>query len=157
MEEKYNIKQMLIIVIIVIAVLGLFYGITLLVTEKKQTKTTNDNNNYNDVVIDYDKILAQSILSKKETEYFVFASFSSDEKLTSYNSAIAKYQGKENAYKVYDVDLDDAMNSNYVGDESHFTDRNIIFSETTLLKIESGIIVNVYQGEDIINALSVDE
>lgn len=157
MEEKYSIKQMLISVIVVVAILGIFYGITLLITNKKETKKTSDDTNYNDVIIDYDKILAQNILSKQETSYFVFASFGDDKNLTSYNSAIAKYEGTENAIKVYDVDLDDAMNSNYIGEESSFIDGNITFSETTLLKIERGMIINVYQGEDITNALSIDE
>ena len=157
MEENYSIKHMIMAVLIIIIILGLFYGLTILITNKKQTKTNNEEIKNNDAVIDYDKILAQNIFSKKDASYYVFASFSNDEKLTTYNSTIAKYQSTTNAIKIYDVDLDDAMNSSYIGNESNFIDGNIVFSETTLLKIENGIIVNVYQGEDINNALIINE
>ena len=41
MEDKYNIKQMIIFILIIVITLGIFYGITILVTKNKKT-TTDD-------------------------------------------------------------------------------------------------------------------
>ena len=55
MEENYNLKQLLIIMFIIVAILLIFYGITIVATENK--KTENSNNINEDVTINYETIL----------------------------------------------------------------------------------------------------
>lgn len=157
MEDKYNIKQMIIFILIIVITLGIFYGITILVTKNKKTTTDDAPSTTNeDVSIDYDTILAQNIFNQSEDSYYVLASFNDDENLSTYKDSIDKYKAKENSLKVYEIDLDSAFNKNYVSDVSNFKSEYPIFSETTLLKIENGKITETYEGKsNITTNLSV--
>lgn len=160
MEDKYNIKQMIIFIIVILLVLGIFYGITLLVTKNKNSETTDNSETNEEAVIDYDTILVSNILKQKEQSYYVFAYQNDNEKLSDYNNDLVQYKSKEDALKVYYVDLDSAFNKNYVfSDENPENDlieyEYPTFRETTLLKIEDGLIAEKYVGEEeITNALS---
>ena len=157
MEDKYNVKELLIFIIIILVVLVLFYGLTMLITNKKNSNDYIENNNSeSDTKIDYEKILAQNALSQKENSYYVFAYTNSDENVTTYNNDLISYKNKENALKVYYVELDNAFNKNNYAGESNFEDGKVIFKATTLLKVENGVLVEKYESKDEINsALSI--
>ena len=149
MEDKYSIKQMILFIIIIVAILGIFYGITVLVTEKKNNKTTDTTEDITEeATIDYDTILVQNIFNQTGDSYYVLASFDDDENVTDYNSSIATYKEKENALKVYNIDLSSAFNKTYVAEESNFEGEYPIFKETTLLKIENKVVTEHYEGKD---------
>lgn len=156
MEDKYSIKQLLTFIIIILVVLGIFYGITVLVTNKKNSKTTNNDTSSNsDAKIDYEKILAQNSLSQKETSYYVYAYTNNDENVSTYNNDLVSYKNKEGALKVYYVELDNAFNKNNYASESNFEDGNVIFKSTTILKVENGNVIEKYETkDDITNLLS---
>ncbi|MBR1718761.1 MAG: hypothetical protein IJ715_05780 [Bacilli bacterium] len=157
MEDKYNVKELLTFIIIILVVLVLFYGLTMLITNKKNSNDyTENNNSESDTKIDYEKILAQNALSQKENSYYVFAYTNSDENVTTYNNDLISYKNKENALKVYYVELDNAFNKNNYAGESNFEDGKVIFKATTLLKVENGVLVEKYESKDEINsALSI--
>lgn len=157
MEDKYNVKELLTFIIIILVVLILFYGLTMLITNKKNSNDYIENNNSeSDTKIDYEKILAQNALSQKENSYYVFAYTNSDENVTTYNNDLISYKNKENALKVYYVELDNAFNKNNYAGESNFEDGKVIFKATTLLKVENGVLVEKYESKDEINsALSI--
>lgn len=157
MEDKYNVKELLTFIIIILVVLVLFYGLTMLITNKKNSNDYIENNNSeSDTKIDYEKILAQNALSQKENSYYVFAYTNSDENVTTYNNDLISYKNKENALKVYYVELDNAFNKNNYAGESNFEDGKVIFKATTLLKVENGVLVEKYESKDEINsALSI--
>ena len=157
MEDKYNVKELLTFIIIILVVLVLFYGLTMLITNKKNSNDYIENNNSeSDTKIDYEKILAQNALSQKENSYYVFAYTNSDENVTTYNNDLISYKNKENALKVYYVELDNAFNKNNYAGESNFEDGKVIFKATTLLKVENGVLVEKYKSKDEINsALSI--
>ena len=156
MEENFNIKQLILFILIIMITLGLFYGITTLVLDKKNnTKVDNTEEANNDVTIDYNTILAKNILSQSQEAYYVLASFTEDSNVTEYKNTIEKYKNKENSLKVYEVDLNSAFNKAYVSDESNLTGENITFKETTLIKVENKQIKEVFEGKDeITKALS---
>ena len=156
MEDKYNVKNMIIFIIIILIILGIFYGITVLVTNNKKENSTTDTTetSEDDVTIDYDTILVQNLYSQSEDSYYVLASFSDDEKLTNYENSISDYSERDDALKVYTIDLSSAFNKNYVADESNFDSEYPTFSETTLLKIENKKITETYVGDEITAALS---
>ena len=157
MEDKYNVKELLTFIIIILVVLVLFYGLTMLITNKKNSNDYIENNNSeSDTKIDYEKILAQNALSQKENSYYVFAYTNSDENVTTYNNDLISYKNKENALNVYYVELDNAFNKNNYAGESNFEDGKVIFKATTLLKVENGVLVEKYESKDEINsALSI--
>ena len=156
MEENFNIKQLILFILIIMITLGLFYGITTLVLEKKNNKKVdNTEEANNDVTIDYNTILAKNILSQSQEAYYVLASFTEDSNVTEYKNELDKYKTKEKSLKVYVVDLNSAFNKAYVSDESNLTGENITFKETTLIKVENKQIKEVFEGKDeITKALS---
>ncbi len=146
MEEKYNLKSLIISIFIILAVLITFYFITIFITEHK----IEDNEETKiDAVIDYDTILVSEIYKQNRDSYYVLASFSKDENISSYQSNLSTYAKQENALKVYEVDLDSAFNKNYISEATDLIAKYPVFSETTLLKIENGVITEHYQGSDI--------
>ena len=149
MEDKYSIKELLTFIIIILVVLGVFYGLTVLVTNKKNnSKKTDTNESTSEAKIDYEKVLAQNALSQKESSYYVFAYVNTDEDVSTYNNDLTSYKNKEDALKVYYVDLDNAFNKNNFASESNFEDGKVIFKSTTLLKVENGKVTNVYETKD---------
>jgi len=152
MNENYNLKQLLIIMFIIIAILLVFYGITIIVTEKQVTK--NENNDITEeATIDYDTILVQDLYNQNEDSYYVLASLIDDTNVLSYQSSISDYEIKENALKVYEIDLSSAFNKKYLDEESNFEGKYPVFKETTLLKIENKAIKDVYEGNEDINTI----
>lgn len=159
-EEEYSIKKMLTIVFIVAIIFAVFYFITTLVV-KPQTDNDNEDNT-TPAVIDLTKITLNSLLSKSEKEYFVLAT----KKLTNsgahneisykeiYNNYISKYKNDENAIKFYYIDLDDAMNKNYIGDQTNITDdlSKLKINDDVLFRIKNGKIDKYYVGSENITA-----
>ena len=157
MEDKYSIKELITFIIIILVVLGIFYGITVLVTNKKNNTKSSDASTSTDenTKIDYEKILAQNALSQKDENYFVYAYTNSDENVSTYNNDLVTYKNKEDALKVYYVELDNAFNKNNFASESNFEDGKVIIKATTLLKVNNGSIVEKYETkEEITNALT---
>lgn len=150
MEDKYSIKNLLAFICIIILVLGIFYGITILVTNNKDNNQKIEDN-YSEATIDYEKILAQNTFKQKEDTYYVFAYKNTDERISEFNNNLISYKNKENSIKVYYVELDNAFNKNNIASESDFNDGKVVFKGTTLLKVENGSLVEKYQTEDEIS------
>lgn len=152
MEEKYTIKQLVMYIVIIMAVLLIFYGITLIIANKQNNNVINPEN---EAVIDYDTILVQDIYNQNQASYYIFAYIEEDENVTSYNNLIETYSNLEESLKVYTIELDSAFNKKYVKEESNFENKMPTFKGTTLLKIENKKIVDVYEDEDIETILNV--
>lgn len=152
MEETYNVKKLILYILIIIVILILFYALTIFLTNRLK-KQDNQNIENKDVVIDYEKILVQNMFSKSENTYYVLAIFEDDENVSNYTNSLESYSEKENSLKVYTIDMNTAFNKKYISEESNFDLEYPIFKETTLLKIEDKKIVEVYEGKDDIEAI----
>ena len=95
MEDKYSIKNLIIIFVIIIAILVGFYFITFLITNNKSNKTTDEVTN--ESVIDYDTILVSDIYKQSESSYYVLVKYPGDEKTSNYESSLEKYGQTEKA------------------------------------------------------------
>ena len=161
-EEEYTLKKFIIIVAALLLVFALSYFITtLFVKNNKQIK----NNTANSIQIDSDTIIMNHLLDRSENEYYVLAFMpslynnytSSVNYINLYNKYISDYSKKENSLKIYKVNLDDALNKNYIGEDSNIsTDlKELKVSDEILFKIKDSNIENYYKGsEQIIKALS---
>lgn len=160
MEERKEIKNLIITLVIIISVLLVFYFITVFIT-KNQNKTKNGQEVESEkTVIDYDTILLSGIYQQKQASYYVLVAMPEDENITSYKNTLTSYSNKESSLRVYEVDLSSAFNKKYVSDTTDLTGKLPVFSKTTLLKIENGIITENYQGDDIdifLQTLSMEE
>ena len=145
-DEGITLFNLFKFIVIVVVAFVAFYGITVLVTNKKESKKEDTK-----VDIQYDEILVGEILNRNIESYYVLVV---DGDLDSYY----QYVGSDNnANKVYYCDLSNSFNKPYLSDESNLFVSNIgeiKFSKTTLLNIESNKIVNAYEDADeILNIL----
>ena len=154
--ETYSIKQLLTIILIVLLVFVVFYIITTFVV-----KPLSSSNNDTTTVIDSDKITFNNLLNRKESEYYVLATKASlynsygskVNYIEMYERYISDYSGD---LKFYRIDLDDALNKNYIGDENITDDLSKLkVNDEVLFKISDGKIENYYVGsQSIVKALS---
>lgn len=150
MEEKFELKKIIFVIILLVIIFGIFYGLTILIMNNKEGKEPIDESiNYDDAIIDYDTILVKNIYNQSEEIYYVLASTLDDNGV--FDNDLNNYLQKENALKIYYIDLSSAFNKNYVSSESNFDSRYPIFNDSTLLKIENDSIVETYVGKDDIN------
>lgn len=147
MEQTYSTKQIIISLFIVVAVILIFYGITVLLTNNKEKETSVPNDS-NEAVIQYDEIIVGEIYNQSESEYYVLA-YNDNSNSQEYISNLNTYSELEGATKSYEIDLTNAFNKKYVSSESDFEGQFPIFSETTLVKVVNKQIVETYTGTDI--------
>ena len=138
------------IIVIVCVVLLAFYFITVLVNKK--TKSNAFGNDDSVAVIQYDKIIVGEILNRPENSYLVLVKKEDDVNSNLYQSYLSIYSGKENALRLYNVELGEVFNLNYIGDVTILDNgiENYKFSDTTLIKISDGNISESYVGLEAI-------
>jgi len=153
--ESYTIKNMIAIVISICIVFAIFYVITTFVV-KDNNKIQNNSNNV--AVIDSTKIVLSQLLNRKEKEYYVIAtknnisdnSYIDSNYLSLYNNYINDYKAKENSIPFYYVNLDDALNKNYLSSELKITNeiKELRLNDEVLFKIKEGKIEESFVGSD---------
>lgn len=148
MDTKDVIKKMTIIVVLLLAFLAIFYGIAELINKNQKQEKNVEEEDY-EPTIDYDTILVQNIFNQSNDIYYVYAKLGTDKNISKYNAKIDEYKMKENAIRVYTIDLDSAFNKNYVKEESDFTLNPPVFKGTTILKIENKQIKEKYELDEI--------
>ncbi len=152
MEQK-EIKNMLIILGSVVLLVLVFFFITSFVVEKKQKDPL-----ILQPAIQYDEILVNSILNRSPEKYYVLVAKNMDN-TNLYNAYIQIAKTKENALKIYTVNLENAFNIDFLKETSNLSIDNIneiAFSEDTLILVEKGKIINSFEGrEDILKQLEV--
>lgn len=138
---------------IIMVLLAVFFVILYILTGifvTKELKWFSKNDNEESTVEVENKILATDSLRQTEEEYYVYFFDTTDEKTEVKNSL---YRVKE---KLYRVDLNDAFNSNFVGEPSGEVDNieDLKVSNPTLIKVSGEEIVEFYSGvEEITSAL----
>lgn len=137
------------IILILVVIVVVFFGITYLVTrEKEQTKSEPET------TIQYEEILVGEIWNQNGT-YFVIAGTEDDQFMSLYAYYLDLYKEKESEVTYYTVNLDSVFNRKYVAETSNLYTSNpseIRFSNTTLLKIKDGKVVEVYEGKESIQS-----
>jgi len=153
--EKHQIKNFIIITIILLVVLGLIYlGSALFITKELKwfglnENDTSDKNSDSEIK---NTILASQIFNQKEEEYYVYFydSNNTEEDLQITNLVNDKLTND----KVYKVDINSALNSNYVTDEESNKKakklEDLKVKNFTLIKIEADKIVEYYEENEII-------
>lgn len=143
MESEYKIENLIKIIIIVLLIAIIFYGLTIIITKNKKNSSDYTDNNTN-ADIQYTEILLGSLYNQKENEYYVLVETEKD--YLTLSSSINTYSKKTEAIKLYTSNLDDAMNKKYKGETSNFENKYPTFSESTLLKVVNGKIVEHIEG-----------
>ena len=156
-KDTYSLKSFLLIILVLVIILGIFYFITTLVV--KPVNPTNKDNGV--TIIDSTKITLSNLLNRKEEEYYVLATKQNNNAQanyqTLYNNYINEYKKQEDALTFYNVNLDDALNKNYISDELNITNdlSELKVNDDILFKIKDNKIEEYFAGnKNILKELS---
>ena len=151
------IRNIIRIILILVITFGVFYLITTLVVNPVEEQTLNNT----PTEIGSTKITLNNLLNRKETEYYVLATKESDNSQVNYimlyNNYISEYKKDEKALTFYNVDLNDALNKNYISEKLNISNEisEIKLNEEVLFKVKEGKIEEYFVGsKDILKALS---
>ena len=132
-NDTKEIKSLIIITIVVIAIaVGLFF-LTNYLNNKKATSNIN---------IDYDTCIVGNMFNRPYNEYYVFLYSSLDSNASTYRGLITSYNEKEDSKKIYYVDLNDKFNKQYLSDSS-----NPNPSSVSEVKIKGSALVLIKDGK----------
>lgn len=157
-EEVKTSKQIKELVIIALVVAGIFLLIWLMTVgankmgwfDERYTKPAVP-----EAVISYENIEVGTILDRAENEYYVVLADLSKNAM-NIETLISAYKSKENATKVYTVDLSEGLNRSVVGEEANTNVTKVSdlkVNDTTLLHIRNGKITASYIGEENIETI----
>lgn len=147
-NDTKEIKSLIIITIVVIAIaVGLFF-----LTNYLNNKKANSNIN-----IDYDTCIVGNMFNRPYNEYYVFLYSSTDKNASTYKGLITSYKDKDDALKVYYIDMNDKFNSAYLSETSNkkpTESSEVKINESALILIKDGKVEKYYESlEDYKNAL----
>lgn len=150
-----DIKSKIIVVVIVLVVLGLFYLLTLYITNKNSDDKQEVDTTSKETVISYEDIIVGRSFSMSEDEYLVIYYDKSDEDKSSvYSSLISSYRSKENALPIYTVDLSSALNKPSIttGEANHHPTNasEIAVNGATVIRFLNHEVADYLEGEEAI-------
>ncbi len=153
-ENSNELIKLLKIILIVTGIMLIFYGITLLVTDKADEKieTQNKEETSSKTEIQYENIMIGSLLNH-DGSYYVLIEKDDDNHLDEYDSLIGTIKSSEDAPTIYKANLTDSFNKNYLGEEANYYVDDIAdfkVTGTTLVKVQDGKIVSVSDSYDAI-------
>ena len=156
-EEQKEVKNLIIIILIVVALLGLVYLFSRAFISKdlfnKKKDDTTSSEKAKDVDFNYTKIIVGELLNRPYNEYYVFAFDSEDDMAFDYTNMINSYG--TNKTKMFQLDLNDGLNKKYKAEESNPTAteiKDLKFGEVTLIKVKNGKIAKYIEGKDAIRS-----
>lgn len=143
--------KLLKIVLIVTAIIIVFYFVTSFVTRK--AREVKDSKSSEKAVIQYNNLIIGSMLNR-DGEYYVLIEKDDDEYLTEYESSIQMIGINEEAPKVYLANLTDSFNKNYLDDVANYDSdlANFKVSGTTLIKVSDHVISEIFDNHDDISS-----
>ena len=139
-SDEFSFTKFISIVLIIMIVLGVFFIITVFVAKDKTKEKTDSNN----AVINTDMVTISNMLSKKESDYYVLAfKFENGKKsnLDIYNAYIKDIKNNDESFTIYKVNLGDAINKSYIGENNNLT------SNLSEFKIKDEVLMHIVDNE----------
>lgn len=151
-KDTNEIKTLIIITLIIIVVsVGLYF-----LTDKNLSK--NNTGEIPDATISYSEILIGTMFSRPYEEYYVFIYSNEDKEVNKLDDLFTKYDEKEEAKKIYYVDLDNEFNKYVISDKSNQKPANpaeVKIKDRALVLIKDGKVSKYYETvKEIEKALS---
>lgn len=162
-EIKLNdsILNKIIIALTVICILGLFYLLTLYITNKHSDKnTTEEKTESTETAINYDEIMLGKTFSMNSDDYLVIFYDESNSDISSkYSDLVSKYKEKEDHLNIYKVDMSNTFNKGYATTEESnkapSKASELLINGPTLVRITNNSLAEYIEGEEeITNYLS---
>lgn len=152
-NENDEFSKLLKIVLAVTAIIVVFYGITVVVTNKAEEVRKEANSEKAE--IQYDNIMLGSMLNI-DGSFYVLIEDADDIRLSEYTTMVQTIKANDDAPTIYTADLSSGFNKEYLGDESDYSSDMEKFkvTSTTLVKVSDNEIADVYDNyDDIIKKL----
>lgn len=155
-KANYNdeLMQGVKILVSVILLIAIIYFATAILTGEINFNKKKNNNVSDDVMIQYDEIVAGQSFTRPNSSYYVLYYNFTDSGASKYLSLRNAYTAKDKALSVYMVDLEKAFNSTVVREkDSKFVDKptnikDLKVENPTLLKFEKGRVVQRISGKE---------
>lgn len=157
-ESGYEIKNFIIILIVVLIIVCGIYFLSTLIVNKRDNKASD--NTIQSGKIDYSITAVGTILNRPYNNYYVMVYDSNDTDALYYSNLLGNYSDKEDSVKIYFCDLSNPLNSSYISNEgtgnaSAKAVEDLSFGRVTLLQVQNGAIVKYLEDLDAIaNELS---
>lgn len=147
-NDTKEIKSLIIITVaVIVIVVGLFF-----LTSYLNNKKTSSN-----IKIDYDTCIVGNMFNRPYDEYYVFLYSATDKNASTYKGLITSYKDKDDALKVYYVDMNDMFNAAYLSEKSNNKPTDVSevkIKESALILIKAGKVEKYYESlEDYKNVL----
>lgn len=153
-NDSNEFSKLIKIVLTLTVIILIFYGVTVVVTNKAEEAAKKEN--AEKAEIQYDSIVIGSMLDINGT-FYVLIEDEDDIRLNEYTTLVQTISASEDAPKIYTADLSSGFNKKYLSDEVNYDSDMTKFrvKETTLVKVSDHKITNVYDNYDAIkNELS---
>lgn len=140
-EDTKEIKTLIIITIVVVLLAVGLYFLTDVVLDKKE-------NSASEAVFNYDTCLIGNIFSRPYDEYYVFVYSSIDDDASTYDTLKTNYLKKDEAKKIYYVDLNNGFNSFAMSDSSNpkpTSALDVKINKSALMLIKNGKVSKYYE------------
>lgn len=150
-----DILNKVIISLTIICILGLFYLLTVYITNKHTEKDSSEEKETTETAIDYEKILVGNSFSMSDTEYLVVYYDTSDADVSKvYRDLVSNYKAKEEHLPIYYVDMNNSLNKKYATTEE--SNKNptkaseLLINGPTLIRVANNALVEYVEGEEAI-------
>ena len=147
-----DILNKIIIGLMVICILGLFYLLTVYITNKHTDKTdTEENTETSEVSFNYDEILVGKTFSMSDSDYIVVLY---DPSTSGVADAVSTYKESDDHLPIYTVNMTNTFNKKYVAEESNTSPSKaseLAINGPTLIRITNNKLVDYIEGEEEIN------
>ena len=147
-EETINLKNVINVFGIILIFFVIFYALTIFVVDKKNKNKKNEEPKYPNLVVESNDIVISDILKQSDEVYYVIAIKGDKDIYKLYLNILGD--------KLYNINLDNALNKSILGKETIITEdpKDIRISDTTLFVIENHVITEHYVGkEEVVNKL----
>lgn len=148
-DSGNEMGKFLLIVIVLTLLFIAFYAITIFITNKKSTQSTDPN--AVSETIQYEKILIGNLLTQPEEKYYVLIGDQDDDNIDLYDTYLQLYKNVNNHEAVYLAVLNHPMNTRFKGEETNTDITDILdlkVKGTTLVYVEKGKITKSYDNEE---------
>jgi hypothetical protein len=141
-EDIKEAKSLIIItIVIVLLAIGLYF-LTSKILNKKASTTDSD------VEFDYSVCTVGTLFNRPYTEYYVFLYDSTSDDAIQYQSLTSSYEAKDEAIKIYTVDLSANLDQKYLSETSNHKPANpseVQINSSALILIKDGKVSKYYE------------
>lgn len=151
LKQNAEIVNFFKILVAVIVFIGIFYFVVALLRGEIGKK--DDTKNEEEVTtIQNEKVLASSVFTKADKEYYVLFIDSKDKNVSTYTTMLADYKQKNTGIPMFYVDLSSKFNKDVISEDTNSKAQEydeLKVTHPTLIHIKNGKNVDYYENDEV--------